>query len=442
MRYERKGADKRYPDILAKLQKLQTEAFWQITADAKIGNRELILPHIRQYVDSHGLEIAKHTAYELCEKLYNDLQGYSILTAPLTDDDVEGIHINAWDNVRLQFRDGHSQAIDGFHSPDHAVDILRRMLQESHQIIDDAIPAAEGSIGANIRITALKSPVADTEAGVCCDIRKLGKRVFTEREYIEGDFADARELRFLEIALRRGVSILLAGRVNTGKTTFLSYLLSRIPNELQIITIEGGAREMNLVKRDESGRTVNNVMHLLTRESKDEGQNITQEKLVEKMLRLNPDIAAVAEMRNTEALAAQEASNSGHVVISTTHAGSPRQAHKRVANLCRKKYPIDFRAALEDACDAFPLVVFIHCPEDGKRRIMAVTECVVDNGVISYIPVWKYEIEDNITQPDESVHIIGRHIQVGDVSETLLEHMRLYGISKGEIQAIGCDANA
>ena len=70
MRYERKVADKRYPDILAKLQKLQTEAFWQITADAKIGNRELIMPHIRQYVDSHGLEIAGHTAYELCEKLH------------------------------------------------------------------------------------------------------------------------------------------------------------------------------------------------------------------------------------------------------------------------------------------------------------------------------------------------------------------------------------
>jgi hypothetical protein len=86
--------------------------------------------------------------------------------------------------------------------------------------------------------------------------------------------------------------------------------------------------------------------------------------------------------------------------------------------------------------------VFIHCPEDGKRRIMAVTECVVDGGEITYRPIWKYEIEDNVVQPDGSMRIAGRHMQVGDVSKTLLEHMRLYGISKSEIGEIGRDENA
>lgn len=436
--YERKGYDKTYPEILAKVQEEQTKAFWQITANGdNVKSKELMMPYIRKFVESHNLSIENHSTLELCEKLYNDLQGYSILTAPLMDDFVEGIHVNAWNNVRLQYINGQQQKIDGFNSPQHAVDIIRRMLQESHETIDDAVPMAEGSldVGCRVRITALKYPLVDTDVGICCYIRKLSKRVFTEQQYLDGDFADQRELHFLEIALRRGVSTLLVGRVNTGKTTFLSYLLSKMPDSMQIITVESGARELNNVKYDENGLPINNVMHWITRESNDEKQNITQEKLVVKLLRSNPDIGSVAEMRDTEAYAAQEASTSGHVIISTTHAGSPEQAHRRIANLCRKKYPIEYRAALEEACDAFPLVVFIHNLEDNRRRIMAVTECFIEHGEIVYHPIWKYEIEDTITE-QTGIKVIGRHIQVDSPSDKLLERMQLYGVTKKEIQEI------
>lgn len=436
--YERKGYDAKYPEILTKLQEEQTKAYWQVTAEGNsVKSRELIMPFIQKYVESHNISIRNHTSLELCEKLYNDLQGYSILTAPLLDDDVEGIHVNAWNNVRLQLRNGQSVKIDGFNSRQHAVDIIRRMLQESHQTIDDAIPVAEGSIGlgGRVRITALKTPVVDEDVGIACYIRKLNRRVFTEEQYLAGDFADQRELRFLEIALRRGISTLLVGRVNTGKTTFLNYLLSKMPDDMEIITIECGAREINLIKRDENGEIVNNVVHTLTRESKIPEQDITQETLVEKMLRLNPDIGSVAEMRNTEAYAAQEASTSGHVIISTTHAGSPEQAHRRVANLCRKKYPIEYHAALEEACDAFPLVAFIHNLEDNRRRIMKVTECYLEHGEIVYHPIWKYEIEDTVPER-AGIKVIGKHIQVDDPSENLLDRMQLYGITKREIEEI------
>lgn len=432
--YRRRGVNPHYLQILRDVQVMQTETFWQLLADARTRSgqtlKEQVMPYIRQVVGQSGQKISEYTMPELCEKLYNDTQGYSILTEPLNDPEVEGIHVNAWDNVRLQFTDGSSMPIDGFLSPEQAVDILRRILQESGQTIDDAIPVAEGSLGSNIRITVVKSPVVDPNVGISCYIRKLSKKVFLESEYLAGDFACEKELELLSTALRRGISTLLVGKVNTGKTTLLSYLLSTLPPEHEIITVEGGAREMNLAGE---GR---NVIHMLTRESKNPDQNITQELLVEKTLRLNPDTIAVAEMRNTEAYAAEEASLTGHVVISTAHAGSPQQAHRRIASLCRKKYPTDFHTALEQACEAFPLVAFIHTLEDKKRRIMAISECVVDDGRISYLPLWRYEIVSNTVDAQGKPKIIGAHRQVGNPSPVLMEKMKMYGISRDELKLL------
>lgn len=435
-RYRKKGFDEQYPIILKECQSLLVQDFFKIAQQESNQNdtKQLIIPYIKNFVEKNSYQIKDHTTEELCEKLYNDLQRFSILTQPLEDDFVEGIHINGWNNVRLQLVNGESQQIDGFNSPQHALDVVQHILQLSNQQIDKAIPAAESSINNNIRVTVVGEPICDPDVGVCAYLRKLSRKVFTKEQYLETDFAAPAELRFLEIALRRGVSILLAGKVNSGKTTFLNYLLTCMPNEFQIITIETGAREINAVKT-ENGVPVNNVMHLLTRPSSEENQNITQEYLVEKMLRMNPDVASVAEMRNSEAYAAIEASNSGHVIISTTHAGSPQLAHKRIANLSRKKYTTDFRMALEDAVDAYPLVVFMHTLEGNARRIMAITESYVDNGNIVYRPLWAYHIQDNVSTKT-GVKIIGTHKKLNNPSDRLIEHMRLYGITQKEIEEI------
>lgn len=443
--YVRKPADNKYPAILADLQRTQLETFWKITAEANFNaqnKKTLIMPQIRHQVEENKYSIAHYTTEELCERLYNDTQAYSILTGPLEDPFVEGIHVNAWNNVRLQFTNGQSCKIDGFLSPQHAIDVIRKLLQESNQVLDDAVPVAEGSLNANVRITAVKTPIVDDDVGIACYIRKLAKRVFREQDYLTGDFANRKEIRMLQTALRRGASILLVGKVNTGKTTFLSYLLSTLPDDYEIITIEGGAREMNLVKTDSEGNATNNVLHMITHESKDVAQNISQEILVEKSLRLNPIIISPAEMRNLEAYAAVEASLSGHIVISTTHAGSPQQAHKRIANLCRKKYTTDYQTALEQACEAFPLVVFLHTLEDNRRRIMAISECYVDNGTITYRPLWRYEISENYRDESGALHIKGSHTQINEFSSYMVERMKMYGVSQAELAELTLTTNS
>ena len=48
-------------------------------------------------------------------------------------------------------------------------------------------------------------------------------------------------LDFLAAVLRFGLSICVTGSTGSGKTTLMSWILSTIPNEKRIFTIENGA---------------------------------------------------------------------------------------------------------------------------------------------------------------------------------------------------------
>lgn len=426
-------------ELLEKIQYSVNENFWEINAQANTDDAEtkpLVLAYYKNYLEINNIEIDGITQDELIVKLYNDTHKYSVLTQALEDDEVEGIHINAWNCVIIQFRNGEFFHANSFENPQHAVDIIRRLIQSKGKVLDNSTPIVETSISSNIRVTTVKSPIVDEHIGVSCYIRKLSKQTFTAQQYIQGGFADGEEIDMLKIFMKRGISMLIVGKVNSGKTTFLSYLLSTLSNNTKIVTIENSAREMDLVK-NQNGETVNNVVHMITKESSNPNESIDQNDLLVTSLRLNPDYMSVAEMRDSEAYSAVEASRSGHPVISTTHAGSPREAHKRIADLSRKGNNTDYPTALIQAQEAFPIVVFIHMLEDNKRRIMGITECHVDDdNKPHYNPLWKFDIEDNEINDDE-LNIHGNHKQVGRCSEFLIEKMKMYGITKSEIRELG-----
>lgn len=434
MIYKKIISSPQYYEVLEKAQAEANNQFWQInSSEVTEETKSLLNSFYKKFIDDNSVEIAGYTKEEIIEKLFNDTHNYSVLTDPLNDPDVEGININSWNCIILQFKNGKYLRINGFENSEHAINIMRRLIQSKGGVLDDAMPIIETSIGSNIRITTVKTPIVDEDIGVSCYIRKLSKTTFKKEQYIDSGFCTNKELDLLTTFMRRGVSVLVVGKVNTGKTTFLSYLLSTLSNNTKVVTIENSAREMNLVKIEE-GIIKNNVVHMLTRENKNKDYNIDQEDLVVISLRLNPDYISVAEMRDREASAAVEASKSGHPIISTTHAGSPREAHNRIADLSRKGNNTDYATALLQAQQAFPVVVFLHTLEDNTRRIMGITECYTDDeNKAHYNPLWKYEIEENKTENNVTT-IMGSHRQIGKPSDILIEKMQMYGISKQEIE--------
>lgn len=66
---------------------------------------------------------------------------YSILLPFLGRDDVEEISVNRWDNVAVTYTDRHMEKLkEHFFHPQHAIDIVKRLLHHSEMIIDNTTP--------------------------------------------------------------------------------------------------------------------------------------------------------------------------------------------------------------------------------------------------------------------------------------------------------------
>ena len=239
-------------DLLAKTQEYIAKYYATALTDEQ--KHDQLKAYIEKYILDGGFLVHGFTEEELINRLYAEMVEYSILTPFLGSPDIDEININAWDDIALTYSDGRMEKLEEhFCSPQHAVDIVKRLLHHSGMIIDNATPIAQGHLPGNTRITAIKSPVVDEEAGISVSIRLLHPQRVDRKHIIEGGMATEEMIAFLEMCIRYGVSVVIAGRTSSGKTTLMNALLSSIPDDKRIYTIESGARELFLVKKNRFG---------------------------------------------------------------------------------------------------------------------------------------------------------------------------------------------
>lgn len=390
--------------------------------------------YIEKYLRDYEYQVPDLSTEQVVNRLYSEMAEYSVLTPFLGRDNVEEININAWNDVAITFTDGKIKKLkEPFLSPQHATDIVKRLLHHSGMIIDNASPMSQGHLPNNTRITALKAPIVDDEIGVSVSIRLLHPSRVNKEQIVKSGNATQKMVDFLCMCMRYGVSTVVAGATSSGKTTLLNALLTTIPDNKRVFTIESGSRELSLVRKNSKGKVVNNVVHTLSRPSDNESYDITQEDLVVASLRFNPDIVCVGEMRDVEAYSAVEASLTGHTVVSTIHAYAADSAHMRLALLCQKRFPIDFKTSLMQAGQAFPIVVYTHKLENNERKIMDISECeILSNGERKYRTLFRYHITKN-------EYVNGKFITEGFfeqpeiISEALQRKLLQFGVSHEEL---------
>lgn len=60
---------------------------------------------------------------------------------------IEEIDINSWRDIEIQYNDGRCEKLEEhFESPEHAVNVIRRMLHVSGMVLDNASPAVLGHL--------------------------------------------------------------------------------------------------------------------------------------------------------------------------------------------------------------------------------------------------------------------------------------------------------
>ena len=390
------------------------------------------LPQLKTYIEKYlrdrSIAVEGFTAQALIDKLYCEMAEYSVLTGYLGRDEIEEINVGGWDDIAVTYVDGHiEKSAEHFYNPQHAIDIVKRLLHHSGMIIDNATPMSQGHLPGNTRITALKEPLVDDDRGISVSIRLLHPSRVNRKELVESGNSTQKMIDFLCMCLRYGVSFVVAGATSSGKTSFLNALLTSVPDNKRIFTIESGSRELSLL-RVKDGRITNNVVHTLSRPSDNSVYDITQEDLVVASLRFNPDVVVIGEMRDVEAYSAVEASLTGHTVVSTIHASAADAAHMRLALLCQKRFPINFQTSLMQAGQAFPIVVYAHKLEDNSRRIMDISECVIaGNGEREYRTLFRYNITSN--EFDGDVFKIEGHFEQPEImSDNLRRRLIQFGV--------------
>ena len=430
-----------YEKVLENVQRYFSENHASTIAEAGEGNtlraaavlKELMI----QYLVKRKYAIDGFTTEELCARLYEDMAGYSFLKKWIYRPGVEEVNINAYNDIEVIMNSGRSIKIpDKFSSPQHAIDVVRRMLNACGMVIDDTMPSVIGFLDKNIRISVDKTPIVDPDVGINASIRIVNQQTVSEQKLLNSGSATAEMLHFLTACIRYGVSVWIAGSTGSGKTTIMAWLLSNVPNNRRLITIEEGSREFDLIKRDENGNILNSVVHLLTRPHENPSMNINQDFLLERVLRKHPDVIGVGEMRSAaESLSAAESSRTGHTVCTTIHSNSCDSTYRRMMTLAKRKYNMDDSILMQIMVEAYPVVVFTKQLEDRSRKIMEIIEGEdYQDGHLLYRSLYKYEVVDNVTDANGEIHVIGHHNRSGQISDALKKRLLDNGISHKELE--------
>lgn len=281
----------------------------------------------------------------------------------------------------------------------------------------------------------MKSPIVDASVGAAASIRIVNPNNMEKEDFINGGTATAPMLDLLSEFIRYGISVCIAGATSSGKTTVAGWLLTTIPDNKRIFTIENGSRELSLV-REKDGKVTNSVVHTLTRNSENELYRIEQIDLVDISLRFNPDIIVVGEMRGAEANAAQEVARTGVAVVTTIHSNSCESTYRRMVSLCKRAVDLSDETLMGYVTEAYPIIVFCKQLENKQRRLMEIMECeILSDNSRRYRTLFRYEISENRYENNQ-FHISGDHVTVNPISDSLCKRLLENGMPQERINAI------
>ena len=166
---------------------------------------------------------------------------------------------------------------------------------------------------------AICTPPAAPNAAIT--IRRFGGRAFTINELKASGSLPAAVADETAVLLRGGRNALISGGTGSGKTTLLNALVSLLPAEGRVISIED-TLELRLRRA--------NCLRFEARGLAD--RDVTIRDLVRHSLRHRPDHIVVGEVRGAETADVLQALNTGHGgSVATVHANNAATALSRLA---------------------------------------------------------------------------------------------------------------
>jgi pilus assembly protein CpaF len=266
----------------------------------------------------------------LAQAVLDALFGLGRLQSLVDDDRIENIDANGCDNVWVTYSDGSKARVGPVaDNDDELIETIRIAAARfglSERRFDVAHPELDLRLPDGSRLSALMSVTARP----AISIRRHRLMDLTIEDLVTFGTLDVHVASFLAAAVRAGKNIVVAGAMNSGKTTLVRALASEISPRERIVTIEQ-AFELGL---DTMPHRHPDLVALEAREANTEGEGaIGMAALVRRGLRMNADRVIVGEVLGDEVVPMLNAMSQGRSgSMCTIHADSSSGAFRRLAS--------------------------------------------------------------------------------------------------------------
>jgi len=281
-----------------------------------------------QLIQDEFPRLTKAEQLSLAGKLVHDMLGLGDLELLINDPNLEEIVINSSSDpvwvyhkkfgwLKTNIKISSEEQIYNYSS------IIGRKVGRQ---ISNLNPLMDAHLLTGDRVNATLFPISNL--GNTITIRKFARNPWTMTHFISPEFNTIPKniAALLWLSMEYELNVLVAGGTASGKTSVLNAMLSFIPTNHRILSIED-TRELLLPQ----------YVHwvpLTTREPNPEGKGeVTMLDLLVNSLRMRPDRIVVGEIRRErEAEVLFEAMHTGHSVYSTIHADRAEQVKGRLTN--------------------------------------------------------------------------------------------------------------
>lgn len=229
------------------------------------------------------------------------------------------ICFNTPQEVWFEFDDGNWKHETCKEITEHVLDDLVCNLAAYHgQDFNAQNPIFSGHIpGYGFRAQAMKG--STTEGGFNLTIRVGKTTLFPLDSYMEKSESDE-----IQSLVEQGKTLIVCGATGSGKTTFLNSLITYIPKDLRIISVED-SRELIIPHK--------NHQAILKSKNSTDVAKISYAQIINHIMRSRPDRILMGEIDTENAFPFLNLANSGHSgCLTTIHADSAEQTINKLCS--------------------------------------------------------------------------------------------------------------
>jgi flagellar protein FlaI len=258
-----------------------------------------------------------------------DSVGYGVADVLMVDDDVEEISCTSFElpvNIVHRKQSGYDWMVTNvkYNSEDELQKYVQRLVQKAGKAITTAVPFMDAMTKEGHRLAATLGNEISLP-GSSWDVRKFPKEPLSIGNLILSRTISPLMAAYYWLLVEAKGFVMVVGPMATGKSTAAGSLISLIPPDDKVVTIEDTPELM--VPHAQWERLKTRTSYSATENKFD----IDLFGLTKLSMRLRPDYVIVGEARGEEISTLFQAAAIGHGAISTIHGDSPEAAIVRMS---------------------------------------------------------------------------------------------------------------